>query len=100
MAGEAWPADSDSTLREPREGDGKGVKCSMIRKRRVSFPVFRVHLVGPGASFGVKCLLLTFISYVTDGHCAGCMCTNMRQHGKIRVYVFVCKTLRHISTEA
>ena len=38
MTGEAWPADSDSTGREQRGGDSKGVKCKICRKRGEPFP--------------------------------------------------------------
>jgi hypothetical protein len=37
MIGNAWPADSDSTLREQRRGDSKGVECRIIRKRGEPF---------------------------------------------------------------
>ena len=41
MTGEAWPADSDSTLNfkgeSRRGGESKGVKLRIIRKRREPF---------------------------------------------------------------
>ena len=33
VTGEAWPAESDLTLREQRGGDSNCVKCRRIRKR-------------------------------------------------------------------
>ena len=67
VTGEAWPADSDSTLNfkggSRRGGKSKGVKCRIIRKRRELFPVFHVHMEGASsASLKIKWLRVTMIS--------------------------------------
>ena len=72
VTGEAWPADSDSTLNfkggSRRGGESNGVKCRIIRKRRELFPVFHVHMEGASSS-SLKWLRVTMISDGrTDGH--------------------------------
>ena len=49
VTGEAWPADSDSTLNfkggSRRGGESKGVKFRIIRKRREPFSSLEFHVL-------------------------------------------------------
>ena len=67
VTGEAWPADSDSTLNfkgeSRRGGESKGVKFRIIRKRREPFSSLpRSHAYEGASSSSLKWLRVTMIS--------------------------------------
>ena len=69
MTGKAWPPDSDSTLKKGAEGrESKGVRCRIIRKRRESCPVYPRSHGGSKFRVIVKCLCVTLITWLADGH--------------------------------